>query len=103
MQTERQQKVFRSSLPLKESVERGLNELIHTIKEKKETTEKQAQTFIKELEQEISELMKRRTEVEELSQSEDHLHLLQSVQSLNIHHPPRTGQRSASVHHTMGL
>ncbi|KAI3352661.1 hypothetical protein L3Q82_020131 [Scortum barcoo] len=34
--------------------------------------------------------MKRRTEVEELSQSEDHLHLLQSVQSLNIHHPPPT-------------
>ncbi|KAI3352662.1 hypothetical protein L3Q82_020134 [Scortum barcoo] len=75
---------------LKESVERGLNELIHTIKEKKETTEKQAQAFIKELEQEISELMKRRTEVEEVSQSEDHLHLLQSVQSLNIHHPPPT-------------
>ncbi|KAI3352613.1 hypothetical protein L3Q82_005551 [Scortum barcoo] len=75
---------------LKESVERGLNELIHTIKEKKETTEKQAQAFIKELEQEISELMKRRTEVEELSQSEDHLRLLQSVQSLNIHHLPPT-------------
>ncbi|KAI3352606.1 hypothetical protein L3Q82_005553 [Scortum barcoo] len=75
---------------LKDSVERGLNELIHTIKEKKETTEKQAQAFIKELEQEISELMKRRTEVEELSQSEDHLRLLQSVQSLNIHHPPPT-------------
>ncbi|KAI3353593.1 hypothetical protein L3Q82_020111 [Scortum barcoo] len=34
--------------------------------------------------------MKRRTEVEELSQSEDHLHLLQSVQSLNIHHLPPT-------------
>ncbi|XP_039668993.1 zinc finger protein RFP-like [Perca fluviatilis] len=75
---------------LKESVERGLNELINTIKEKQKTTEKQAEAFIKELEQEISELMKRSTEVEQLSRSEDHLRLLQSVQSLNIQQPPPT-------------
>ncbi|XP_028454764.1 E3 ubiquitin-protein ligase TRIM39-like [Perca flavescens] len=75
---------------LKESVERGLKELINTIKEKQKTTEKQAKAFIKELEQEISELMKRSTEVEQLSRSEDHLHLLQSVQSLNIQQPPPT-------------
>ncbi|XP_032366019.1 zinc finger protein RFP isoform X1 [Etheostoma spectabile] len=75
---------------LKESVERGLNELINTIKEKQKTTEKQAEAFITELEQEISELMKRSTEVEQLSRSEDHLHLLQRVQSLNIQQPPAT-------------
>ncbi|XP_028445909.1 probable E3 ubiquitin-protein ligase TRIML1 [Perca flavescens] len=75
---------------LKESVERGLNELINTIKEKQKTTEKQAEAFIKELEQEISELMKRSTEVEQVVRSEDHLHLLQSVQSLNIQQPPPT-------------
>uniref|UniRef100_A0A8C9XV29 E3 ubiquitin/ISG15 ligase TRIM25-like n=1 Tax=Sander lucioperca TaxID=283035 RepID=A0A8C9XV29_SANLU len=75
---------------LKESVERGLNELIDTIKEKQKTTEKQAKAFIKELEQEISELMKRSTEVEQVLCSEDHLHLLQSVQSLNIQQPPPT-------------
>ncbi|XP_039668898.1 E3 ubiquitin-protein ligase TRIM21-like isoform X3 [Perca fluviatilis] len=75
---------------LKESVERGLNELINTIKEKQKTTEKQAEAFIKELEQEISELMKRSTEVEQLSHSEDHLNLLQSFQSLNIQQPPPT-------------
>ncbi|XP_037621677.1 E3 ubiquitin-protein ligase TRIM21-like [Sebastes umbrosus] len=67
---------------LKESVERGQANLIDTIKEKQKTTEKQAEAFIKELEQEISELTKRRAEVEQLSRSEDHLHLLQSVQSL---------------------
>ncbi|XP_078022661.1 E3 ubiquitin-protein ligase TRIM21-like [Epinephelus lanceolatus] len=67
---------------LKESVERGLNELIDTIKEKQKRTQKQAEGFIKELEQEISELKKRSTEVEQLSHSEDHLHLIQSVQSL---------------------
>ncbi|XP_070771286.1 E3 ubiquitin-protein ligase TRIM39-like [Enoplosus armatus] len=67
---------------LKESVERGQAELIDTIKEKQKTTEQQAEAFIKELEQEISELMKRRTEVEQLSHSEDHLHVLQSFPSL---------------------
>ncbi|XP_074487458.1 E3 ubiquitin-protein ligase TRIM21-like isoform X1 [Sebastes fasciatus] len=67
---------------LKESVERGQANLIDTIKEKQKTTEKQAGAFIKELEQEISELTKRRTEVEQLSRSEDQLHLLQSIQSL---------------------
>ncbi|XP_039664279.1 E3 ubiquitin-protein ligase TRIM21-like [Perca fluviatilis] len=75
---------------LKESVERGLNELINTIKEKQKTTEKHAKAFIKELKQEISELMKRSTEVEQLSRSRDHLHLLQSVQSLKTNQPPPT-------------
>ncbi|XP_034418652.1 E3 ubiquitin-protein ligase TRIM21-like [Cyclopterus lumpus] len=75
---------------LKESVERKLNKLINTIEEKQRTTKQQAEDSIRELEQEISELMKRSTEVEKLSLSEDHLHLLQSVQALNIHHPPPT-------------
>ncbi|XP_059188017.1 E3 ubiquitin-protein ligase TRIM39-like [Centropristis striata] len=75
---------------LMEAVERGLNELIKTIEEKQRMTQKQAEDFIKELEQEISELKKRSTEVEQLSRSEDHLHLLQSVQSLNTHHPTPT-------------
>ncbi|XP_039665022.1 E3 ubiquitin-protein ligase TRIM21-like [Perca fluviatilis] len=74
---------------LKESVERSQAELIETIKEKKRKTEKQAEGFIKELEQEISELKKRSTEVEQLSQSEDHLHLLQSFTSLNTVPPTK--------------
>ncbi|XP_030282522.1 probable E3 ubiquitin-protein ligase TRIML1 [Sparus aurata] len=68
---------------LKESVERSQAELIDTIKEKQRQREKQAKCFIKELEQEISELEKRSSEVEQLSQSEDHLHLVQSFPSLN--------------------
>ncbi|XP_056265042.1 E3 ubiquitin-protein ligase TRIM39-like [Pseudoliparis swirei] len=75
---------------LKESVERKLDEFINTIEEKQRTTKKQAEDAIREMEQEISDLMKRSTEVEKLSLSEDHLHLLQSVQSLNIHHLPPT-------------
>ncbi|XP_074487482.1 E3 ubiquitin-protein ligase TRIM21-like isoform X2 [Sebastes fasciatus] len=74
---------------LKESVERGQANLINTIKEKQKTTEKQAEAFIKELEQEISELKTRRTEVEQLSRSEDQLHLLQSVQSLKAAPPTK--------------
>ncbi|XP_062420247.1 zinc finger protein RFP-like isoform X2 [Pungitius pungitius] len=72
---------------LMKSVRRGLKELLKTIEEKQETTKKQAEAFIRELDQEISELMKRSAEVEQLSRSEDHLHLLQS---LNIHQPPPT-------------
>ncbi|XP_049928854.1 E3 ubiquitin-protein ligase TRIM21-like isoform X5 [Epinephelus moara] len=74
---------------LKESVERSQAELIDTIKEKQRKTEKQAEGFIKELEQEISELKKRSTEVEQLSRSEDHLHLLQSFMSLNTTPPTK--------------
>ncbi|KAM6927023.1 E3 ubiquitin-protein ligase TRIM21-like [Lycodopsis pacificus] len=80
---------------LMESVERRMNELIDTIKEKQRKTEKQAEGFIKELEQEISELKKRSTEVEQLSRSEDHLHLLQNFRTLNTAPPTKnwTGVR----------
>uniref|UniRef100_A0AAQ6ITL6 Uncharacterized protein n=1 Tax=Anabas testudineus TaxID=64144 RepID=A0AAQ6ITL6_ANATE len=74
---------------LKESVERGQAELIKTIKEKQRTTEQQAEDFIKELEQEISDLNKRSSEVEQLSQSEDHLHLLQMHSSLDTAPPTK--------------
>ncbi|XP_068585141.1 E3 ubiquitin-protein ligase TRIM21-like [Cebidichthys violaceus] len=80
---------------LKESVERRMNELLDTIKEKQRKTEKQAEGFIKELEQEISELKKKSTEVKQLSRSEDHLHLLQSFRTLNTAPPTKnwTGVR----------
>ncbi|XP_078023743.1 E3 ubiquitin-protein ligase TRIM21-like [Epinephelus lanceolatus] len=74
---------------LKESVERSQAELIDTIQWEQRKTEKQAEGFIKELEQEISELKKRSTEVEQLSRSEDHLHLLQSFRSLNTAPPTK--------------
>ncbi|XP_030282094.1 E3 ubiquitin-protein ligase TRIM21-like [Sparus aurata] len=82
---------------LKASVERSQAELIDTIKEKQRETEKQAEGFIKELEQEISELEKRSFEVEQLSQSEDHLHLLQIFPSLNAAPPPTKDWTGVSV------
>ncbi|XP_033944170.1 E3 ubiquitin-protein ligase TRIM39-like [Pseudochaenichthys georgianus] len=75
---------------LKESVERNLNEFIQTIEGKQNMRMKRAEDLIKELEQEISQLKKRGAKVEHLSRSEDHLHVLQGVQSLNILHPPPT-------------
>ncbi|XP_047434154.1 uncharacterized protein LOC125003930 [Mugil cephalus] len=74
---------------LKESVERGLDQLIKEIDDKQKTTEKQAKGFIKDLEQEVSELMKRSSEVKQLSRSEDHLHLLQSFSSLKAAPPTK--------------
>ncbi|XP_034080909.1 E3 ubiquitin-protein ligase TRIM39-like [Gymnodraco acuticeps] len=75
---------------LKESVERNLNEFIQTIEGKQNMRMKRAEDFIKELEQEISQLKKRSAKVEHLSRSEDHHYLLQGVQSLNIQHPSPT-------------
>ncbi|KAI4799407.1 hypothetical protein KUCAC02_016941 [Chaenocephalus aceratus] len=74
---------------LKESVERSQAKLMDTIKEKQRETEEQAEGFIKELEQEVSELKKRSSEVEQLSRSEDQLHLLQSFTSLNAAPPTK--------------
>ncbi|XP_071315946.1 E3 ubiquitin-protein ligase TRIM39-like [Trachinotus anak] len=82
---------------LKASVERSQAEFIKTIKEKQRATEIQAEGFIKELEEEISELMRRRTEVEQLSLSEDHLHLIQSFSSLNTA-PTTKDWTQVSVH-----
>ncbi|XP_027876037.1 pyrin-like isoform X2 [Xiphophorus couchianus] len=73
-----------------ESAERGLKELLKEIQDKQETTEKQAEDFIRDLEQEISELKKRSSEVKQLSQDEDHLHLLQRFSSLKDAPPTKT-------------
>ncbi|XP_074554788.1 E3 ubiquitin-protein ligase TRIM21-like isoform X1 [Halichoeres trimaculatus] len=65
------------------SVEGGLAQLLDLIEEKHKKTEKQAEGFIKELEEEISELIKRGNEVEQLSHTEDHLVFLQNFSSLS--------------------
>ncbi|XP_028298559.1 E3 ubiquitin-protein ligase TRIM21-like [Gouania willdenowi] len=73
---------------LMELVQRGLKELIEKMEEQQEAEKTEAEGLIKELEEEISELMKRSSEVEQLSRSKDHLHLLQHFCSLNA--PPAT-------------
>uniref|UniRef100_A0A3Q3ESH4 Uncharacterized protein n=1 Tax=Labrus bergylta TaxID=56723 RepID=A0A3Q3ESH4_9LABR len=62
---------------------------IQEIKHSVDLSKDDAEAFIKELEQEICELMKRSTEVQQLSRSEDHLHLIQRVQSVNSAPPTK--------------
>ncbi|XP_029962737.1 E3 ubiquitin-protein ligase TRIM39-like [Salarias fasciatus] len=74
---------------LKECVERGLKQLMERMEEEEETREKQAEGLIRDLEEEISELMKRSSEVKQLFLSEDHLHLLQGFSSLKAAPPTK--------------
>ncbi|MCI4377007.1 hypothetical protein PGIGA_G00198490 [Pangasianodon gigas] len=63
-------------------------ELPKVMEEKQKAAERQAEELIKELKQEITELKRRNTELEQLSHTEDHLHLLQIYPSLCS--PPHT-------------
>uniref|UniRef100_A0A668UW16 B30.2/SPRY domain-containing protein n=1 Tax=Oreochromis aureus TaxID=47969 RepID=A0A668UW16_OREAU len=93
----RQLKIQEVFTALKESVERRLKKFIKEIEDKQEATEKQAEGLIKDLEQEISELMERSSKVEQISCSEDHLHLLQSFSSLKAA-PPTKDWTEVRVH-----
>ncbi|XP_067307948.1 E3 ubiquitin-protein ligase TRIM39-like [Pseudorasbora parva] len=65
------------------SIERCQSELLEMMKQKQKAAEKQDEELIKELEQEITELKRRDAELEQLSHTEDHLHLLQIYLSLS--------------------
>ncbi|XP_026145447.1 E3 ubiquitin-protein ligase TRIM39-like [Carassius auratus] len=64
------------------SIERCQTELLEMMEEQQKAAEKQEQELIKDLEKEISELKMRNTELEKLSHTKDHLHLLQIYSSL---------------------
>ncbi|XP_027034142.2 E3 ubiquitin-protein ligase TRIM39-like [Tachysurus fulvidraco] len=64
------------------SIERSQAELLEVMEEKQKAAEMQAEGLIKELEQEISVLKRRNTELEQLSHTEEHLHLLQIYSSI---------------------
>ncbi|KAK1784422.1 hypothetical protein P4O66_012047, partial [Electrophorus voltai] len=73
------------------SIERNQSELIHVMEEKQKAAgrlKRQAEGLIKELEQEITDLKKRDIELEQLSHTEDHIHLLQMYPTLSS--PPHT-------------
>ncbi|XP_008277909.1 E3 ubiquitin-protein ligase TRIM39-like [Stegastes partitus] len=71
---------------------------VHTeIEEKQKAAERRAEELVDELQQEVTELQRRNTELEELRSTEDHLHLLQRLPSLTS--PPPTRQwTEISVH-----
>ncbi|XP_026122735.1 E3 ubiquitin-protein ligase TRIM39 [Carassius auratus] len=64
------------------SIERCQSELLEVMEQKQTAAQNQAEELIKELVQEITELERRNTELEQLSHTEDHLHLLQIYPSL---------------------
>ncbi|XP_049895668.1 zinc finger protein RFP-like [Epinephelus moara] len=74
---------------LKEAIERHQAKLIESTEEKHRMTEKQAEGFIKEMEQEISELKKRSSELEQFLLLEDHLDFLQNFSSLDAAPPTK--------------
>ncbi|XP_030622296.1 tripartite motif-containing protein 16-like [Chanos chanos] len=66
-------------------IERRRSEVIEQIRLKERAELSVAEDHMKKLEQEISELRKRDTELEQLSLTEDHIHFLQSFQSVSVH------------------
>ncbi|XP_076026678.1 uncharacterized protein LOC143016302 [Genypterus blacodes] len=82
---------------LKQHVEDIQADFMETVEEKQRSTKKQAEDFIKELQQELSEQRERAAEVEKLLLSEDHLHLLQSFSSISCA-PPTKDWTEVRVH-----
>ncbi|XP_030627196.1 tripartite motif-containing protein 16-like [Chanos chanos] len=66
-------------------IETRRSEVTEQIRAEERAELRSVESHIKKLEQEISELRKRDTELEKLSHTEDHIHFLQSFQSLSVH------------------
>ncbi|KAI5619900.1 E3 ubiquitin-protein ligase TRIM39 [Silurus asotus] len=67
------------------SIEKSQAELLKLMEEKQKAAEMQAEGLIKELEQEVTVLQRRDTELEQLSQTEENLHLLQVSVPLSVY------------------
>ncbi|XP_053354082.1 E3 ubiquitin-protein ligase TRIM39-like [Clarias gariepinus] len=79
---------FEAFTVLIRSIARSHAKLLEVMREKQTAAKRQAEGLIKELEQEITVLKRRDTELEQLSHTEDHLHLLQISSSMCS--PPHT-------------
>lgn len=77
--------------------QKSMDHFIDVIEKKQTAAEKQAEGFLKELEEEISKLMKKRSELKQLSQIEDDFHLLQNAQPINVTTKDWTKVRVLSV------
>ncbi|XP_051747787.1 tripartite motif-containing protein 16-like protein isoform X2 [Ctenopharyngodon idella] len=65
------------------SIERSCSEATQRIRDQEKTAVSRAEGLLERLEQEISDLKRRDAELEQLSHTQDHIHLLQSFQSLS--------------------
>ncbi|XP_045921102.1 E3 ubiquitin-protein ligase TRIM39 [Micropterus dolomieu] len=70
-------------------MERSQAELVDVIQRKQAAAEQRAERLIAELELEITELERKRSEIEQLSHTEDHLHLLQRFSALSSAPPAK--------------
>uniref|UniRef100_A0A3B4E6H9 SPRY-associated domain-containing protein n=1 Tax=Pygocentrus nattereri TaxID=42514 RepID=A0A3B4E6H9_PYGNA len=66
------------------SIEKKRSEVTKLIRAQEEAKLSGAEELLEKLEQEIADLQRRRTELEQLSHTEDHIHFLQSFQSLCV-------------------
>ncbi|XP_036800116.1 tripartite motif-containing protein 16-like [Oncorhynchus mykiss] len=65
------------------SIERRCSEVKELIRDQEKAQVSQADGLLEQLEQQIAELRRRNAELEQLSHTEDHIHFLQSYQSLS--------------------
>ncbi|CAM4589086.1 unnamed protein product [Leuciscus chuanchicus] len=75
------------------SIERSRSEVTQLIRDQEKILISQTEVLLKRLEQEIEDLRRRDTELEQLSHTEHHIHFLQSFQSLSV--PPGSTDSSS--------
>ncbi|KAG9282914.1 tripartite motif-containing protein 16-like [Astyanax mexicanus] len=66
------------------SIEKKRSEVTELIRDQEKTELSGAEELLEKLQQEITDLKRRHTELEQLSYTEDHIHFLQSFQSLCV-------------------
>ncbi|XP_036416721.1 tripartite motif-containing protein 16-like [Colossoma macropomum] len=84
------------------SIEKKRSELTELIRAQEEAELSAAEEHLEKLEQEIADLKRRNTELEQLSLTEDHIHFLQSFQSLSVSSGSEDSS-SISVHHHLSF
>ncbi|XDV26627.1 hypothetical protein PO909_030282, partial [Leuciscus waleckii] len=67
------------------SIERSRSEVIQRIRDQEKTAVSRAEERLERLQQEIDDLRRRNAELEKLSHTQDHIHFLQTLQSLSDH------------------
>ncbi|XP_036416738.1 tripartite motif-containing protein 16-like [Colossoma macropomum] len=84
------------------SIEKKRSELTELIRAQEEAELSAAEELLEKLEQEIADLKRRNAELEQLSLTEDHIHFLQSFQSLSVSSGSEDSS-SISVHHHLSF
>ncbi|XP_049321368.1 tripartite motif-containing protein 16-like [Astyanax mexicanus] len=84
------------------SIEKKRSEVMELIRDQEETGLSEAEELLEKLEQQISDLKRKNTELNQLSQTEDHISFLQSFHTLCISSEPKDSS-SISIHHQLSF